>query len=251
MNSKIYLEQLSKELHKPFSKKFQRRHVRAEAKDSCWSMDLVIMIEWAGVNDGNKYMLNVVDVFTRFAFSRPMKTKTAVDTYAAFIDIVETSKRKPKSIWVDEGKEFYNSTFKTWMKHNNATMYSTYGEQKSVICERFNRTLKSEMWRHPSSSSYTNTLFCRIIIIMSMSASDSIHAIESQLANIETQLSKLDQKVEALEAKEQEKLTDQDKVNLTAWRQDKHDLHQKEHDLHQKEHDIRLSRQGQLYYLSP
>ena len=147
MNAKTYLEQLSKELHKPFSKKFQRRHVHAEAKDSCWSMDLVIMIEWAGVNDGNKYMLNVVDVFTRFAFSRPMKTKTAVDTYAAFIDIVETSKRKPKSIWVDEGKEFYNSTFKTWMKHNNATMYSTYGEQKSVICERFNRTLKSEMWR--------------------------------------------------------------------------------------------------------
>ena len=147
MNTKIYLDQLSKELHKPFSKKFQRRHVQAEAMDSCWSMDLVIMIEWASVNDGNKYMLNVVDVFTRFAFSRPMKTKTAIDTYAAFIDIVETSKRKPKSIWVDEGKEFYNSTFKTWMKHNNATMYSKWGEQKSVICERFNRTLKSEMWR--------------------------------------------------------------------------------------------------------
>ena len=139
-----YIKQLSKELHKPFSKHFPRRHVRAKSKDACWSMDLVDMQEWKEQNDGEKYMLNIVDVFSRYAFSRPMKTKTAIDTYAAFLDIMEKSGRKPKSLWTDEGKEFYNSIFKSWLTQNNATMYSTFGEHKSVICERFNRTLKTQ-----------------------------------------------------------------------------------------------------------
>ncbi len=73
---------------------------------------LVDMREWADDNDGYKYMLNAVDVFSRYAFSRPLKTKTAIDTFAAFIDMIEVSGRQPKALWVDEGKEFYNSVFK-------------------------------------------------------------------------------------------------------------------------------------------
>ena len=147
VNKEEYLKQLAEELHKPVRKKFPRLKIRSPAPDAIWSMDLADMGEWASVNDGTKYMLNVVDVFTRYAWSRPLKSKSAIDTFAAFIDIVETSKRKPKSMWVDKGKEFYNSVFKKWMQQNDATMYSTYGESKSVIVERFNRTLKTAMWK--------------------------------------------------------------------------------------------------------
>ena len=116
IDKKTYMDQLAKELHKPFSKKFPRRHTRAEGeKDSGWSCDLVDMKEWASDKVGYKYMLNCVDVFSRYAFSRPLKSKSGLDTFAAFVDIVTTSGRKPGALWVDEGNEFYNNIFKTWM----------------------------------------------------------------------------------------------------------------------------------------
>ena len=142
-----YMAAIAEELHRPVKKKFPRRSVRAKDKDTIWSMDLVDMSEWAKDNDNNKFMLTVVDVFTRFAWARPMKTKSGPDTFAAFIDIVESSKRQPKKIWVDRGAEFNNRIFKQWMKANDCVMYSTFGESKSVIVERFNRTLKTKMWQ--------------------------------------------------------------------------------------------------------
>jgi hypothetical protein len=107
---------------------------------------LVDMSEWSKENDGEKYMLTVVDVFTRYAWAKPMLSKSAIDTFAAFISIVEESGRKPSKIWVDLGKEFYHSIFNKWMAKNSCIMYSTFGESKSVIVERFNKTLKTKMW---------------------------------------------------------------------------------------------------------
>lgn len=141
-----YLKAIADELHKPVRKVKNFRTVRADFKDQVWSMDLVDMSEWKDENDGNKFLLTVVDVFTRFAWARPMKSKSAIDTFAAFISIVEESKRQPKKIWVDQGSEFYNSVFKKWMKAHSVEMYSTFGNSKSVIVERFNRTLKTKMW---------------------------------------------------------------------------------------------------------
>ena len=106
------------------------------------------MGEWKAENDGERYMLTIVDVFTRFAWARPMLTKSANDCFAAFIDVIDSSKRSPSKLWVDQGAEFYNSTFKKWMAAQKPVviMYSTFGESKSVIVERFNRTLKTKMW---------------------------------------------------------------------------------------------------------
>lgn len=144
-----YMKAIAEEIHRPVKKVFPRRKVHAALKDEVWSMDLVEMREWASDNDGEKYMLTVVDVFTRFAWARPMKTKTAIDTFAAFISIVSESRRQPRKIWVDQGSEFYNSVFKKWMAAQSppVVMYSTFGESKSVIVERWNRTLKTWMWR--------------------------------------------------------------------------------------------------------
>lgn len=142
-----FMAQLSRELHKPARKTFPRLKVRSRFKNEIWSCDLVEMGEWSAENDGYKYMLNVVDVFTRYAWSRPLKSKSALDTFAAFLDIIDTDKVKPKHLYVDQGKEFYNTYFKQWSKTNQSTMYSTFGESKSSIVERFNRTLKNAMWQ--------------------------------------------------------------------------------------------------------
>ena len=63
------------------------------------------------------------------------------------------SKRKPNKIWVDQGSEFYNNTFKDFLKINNIEMYSTYNEVKSVVAERFIRTLKNKIFKHMTAIS--------------------------------------------------------------------------------------------------
>ena len=57
-------------------------------------------------------------------------------------------RRKPNKIWVDQGGEFYNNLFKRFLKINNIEMYSTYNEGKSVVAERFIRTLKNKIFKH-------------------------------------------------------------------------------------------------------
>jgi len=144
---KEYLKQLAKELHKPAKKKFPRRSVIVAGKDDVWSCDLVEMQEWKDENDGFRYMLNAVDVFTKKAWSVPLKDKTGGAVTKAFEKIFEESKRMPKKLWVDQGGEFYNKELDKLRKKHSIIMYSTFGDHKSMIVERFNRTLKSRMWK--------------------------------------------------------------------------------------------------------
>jgi len=114
------------------------------------------MQEWSKLNKGFRYMLNVVDVFSKFAWSIPLKDKTGQTTLDAFKLIVKRSGRIPKYIWVDEGKEFYNKYMNEWMNENNIIRYSTHGEHKSAVVERFNRTLKGNMWKRFTAENSRN-----------------------------------------------------------------------------------------------
>ena len=114
------------------------------------------MQEWSNVNKGFRYMLNVIDVFSKFAWSIPLKDKTGKVTLDAFKQIVKESGRIPKYIWVDEGKEFYNKYMNEWLKENDITRYSTHGEHKSVVAERWNRTLKANMWKRFTAENTRN-----------------------------------------------------------------------------------------------
>jgi hypothetical protein len=142
-----YMRLLARELHKPARKTFERRKVVAYALNEVWSCDLVDLQEWAKENNGYRYILNAVDVFSRYAMSRPLKSKSAKDVLDAFLAIIKTEGRKPRKIWVDKGSEFYNLQFIKWTKSEKIELYSTYSESKSVIVERFNKTLKQNMWR--------------------------------------------------------------------------------------------------------
>jgi hypothetical protein len=85
-------------LHKPIRKKFQKQHVNIFEIDDTWGADLVEMQEWSKQNKGYRYMLNVIDVFTKFAWSIPLKDKTAKSVLDAFKLIVKESNRIPKHI---------------------------------------------------------------------------------------------------------------------------------------------------------
>ncbi len=98
------------------------------------------MGEWKKQNKGYKYMLNVIDVFSKYAWSIPMKNKTGLTTLEALRKIAKESGRIPKHLWVDRGLEFYNKDVKSWLKENNIIMYSTYSEHKSVVVERIQNT---------------------------------------------------------------------------------------------------------------
>lgn len=114
------------------------------------------MREWEKQNKGYKYMLNVIDVFSKYAWSIPMKNKTAETTLNAFKKIVKDSGRIPKHLWVDKGLDFYNKYMTEWLNENNIIRYSTYSEHKSVVVERFNRTLKEMMWKRFTAENTRN-----------------------------------------------------------------------------------------------
>ena len=124
--------------------------------DDVWAADLVEMQEWKNVNKGYCYILNVIDRFSKFAWSVPLKDKKSETVLDAFKYIVKISGRKPRYIWVDEGKEFYTKDMTDWLKDENITRYSTHGEHKSAIAERFNRTLKERMWHRFTAENTRN-----------------------------------------------------------------------------------------------
>ena len=70
-----------------------------------------------------------------------------------FKKILKESNRKPNKIWVDKGSEFYNNSFKKWLKDNDVEMYSIHSEGKSVIAEIFIRTLKNKIFKHMTAIS--------------------------------------------------------------------------------------------------
>jgi transposase InsO family protein len=147
INIKEYLNDLANELHAPQKKKYPTRMVYAPYKDHTWSCDLMDMSYYKDENDGYWMVLNCVDVFTRYAFAKPLKSKNAQDVLEAFKDICKESGRMPKFLYVDEGKEFKNKELDKWRKENDIGLYHTYSKQKSVIVERFNRTLRLIMMK--------------------------------------------------------------------------------------------------------
>ena len=92
-------------------------------------------------------------MFNKYAWVVPLEDKKGVSIVNAFQNILSNSKKKTNKIWVDQGSEFYNNAFKKWLKDNDISMYSTYNEGKSVVVERFIRTLKNKIYKHMTAIS--------------------------------------------------------------------------------------------------
>ena len=103
-------------------------------------------------NKGIKYLLCAIDLFSKYAFVVTLTDKKGTSITNAFNKIIKKSGKKPNKIWVDQGSEFYNHDFKKWLSDNDIGMYSTYNEGKSVVVERFIRTLKNKLYNHTTAT---------------------------------------------------------------------------------------------------
>ena len=101
---------------------------------------------------GIKYLYCVIDLLSRFAWVIGIKDKKGTSIVNGFQKIVDNSKRKPNKIWVDHGSEFYNKAFKDFLKRNDRVMYFAFNEGKSVVAERFIKTLKNKIYKHMTTA---------------------------------------------------------------------------------------------------
>ena len=99
-------------------------------------------------NKGFRFLLCVIHIFSKYAWLVPLKDKNGVSIVNAFQKILDKSERKPNKIRVDKGREFYNSSFKKWLKDKDIEMYSIHNEGKSVVAEKSIRTLKTKIYKH-------------------------------------------------------------------------------------------------------
>lgn len=125
---------------------FPRRSVLLKDIDDLWQADLIDMQAMSKVNNGNKYILAVIDCFSKFAWAIGLKQKNKQHVCQAFKKLLRSG-RIPKNLQTDLGKEFYNDQFKSIMNKANINHYSTYSTKKASIVERFIRTLKSKLYK--------------------------------------------------------------------------------------------------------
>jgi transposase InsO family protein len=136
-------------LHKPARKRYFRNQTIVGDIDRQWQADLVEKTKTSRQNNGNKYLLTVVDCFSKFAWVIPTKSKSANDVLDAFKKLFfNSAPRKPKLLQTDKGKEFVNSKVQTYLRSLGIKHFSTNSEMKASMVERFNRTINGLLERY-------------------------------------------------------------------------------------------------------
>lgn len=140
-------EQLVNELHRGVRSNFKRRRVVIKGINDLWTSDLAEMIPYAKFNSGYKYILVVMNCFTKFAYAEPLLTKTGKDVASAFEVILKRAGSAPKNLWTDQGKEYTARSFQNLLKKYAINFYFTYQTTKASLAERLLRTLKLRLWK--------------------------------------------------------------------------------------------------------
>ena len=153
--SSDWSQRLAEELHKPITRNVRKRRVISHGIDKIWAADLVEMQKYSKWNKGIKYLLMLIDVFSKYGWIVPLKDKKTESVTLAFVTIFKKSKRKPEKLWTDKGSEFISKHFKNFLKRHNITLYHTQNEEKSSVVERWNRTIKKRMWKMFSANNNT------------------------------------------------------------------------------------------------
>lgn len=139
--------QVVNEIHKQARKNFQRRSVILKGIGDLWQADLIDLQNYSKFNKGYKYILTIIDAFSKFAWVAPLKSKAKNDVKNAMEEILKNN-NTPKNLQTDMGKEFYNSEFKNLMKLYSINHYSTFSVKKASIVERLIRTLKTKLFKY-------------------------------------------------------------------------------------------------------
>jgi len=145
--------QLVYTLHRYAGKKYVRNKVFVSGIDEQWQADLVDLQSLEKYNDGYKYLMTCIDLFSKLAWAIPLKSKVSENIKNAFSEIFKTG-RKPEKLQTDAGTEFVNKQVQKFLKNENVEFFTTNSEMKASVVERFNRTLKEKMWKY---FTYKNT----------------------------------------------------------------------------------------------
>ena len=136
-------------LHKNARRRFSRNKTIVKGIDHQWQADLADLNDIVKYNDGYRYLLTVIDCFSKFGWAIPIKRKdadTLVDGFKTLFK--ESSPRLPERLQTDKGKEFLNSKVQELLRQNKIHHFVTQNETKAAMVERFNRTLKTKMFTY-------------------------------------------------------------------------------------------------------
>ena len=146
---KYLTNQASYSLHKPARKNLKRNPTVVGGIDHQWQADLADMQAISRFNKGAKYILTVIDIFSKFAWAIPVKNKGSKEMFAAFKTLFQKSDpRVPKKLQTDAGKEFLNSEVQNYLKSKGVAHFVSHSDKKAAVVERFNRTLKTHIWTY-------------------------------------------------------------------------------------------------------
>jgi transposase InsO family protein len=134
-------------LHKPVRKRFPHNPYTVTNIDDVWEMDLSDFNSLSKYNEGNKFLLNIIDVFSRYAWSVQLKDKTGASVTTALKILFKS--RQPLTLQSDKGTEFLNKSLQRYLKTQGVSFHTTHNPDiNGAIIERFNRTLKTRMYRY-------------------------------------------------------------------------------------------------------
>lgn len=135
-------------LHKQPKKPKPRNPTFAYNKRYQFQIDLIEIGQLAAANDNYRYLLTVIDIFTRYAFVRPLRNKTAPIFLESFKSIIDEAEQFPRKILADRGSEIKNKLFQNYCKQNNVHLLHSDNFIHAPFVERFNRTLKNLMYKY-------------------------------------------------------------------------------------------------------
>lgn len=133
-------------LHKPVRHKFRRNRVIVGGIDEQFQADLVDLQSLVKFNNGYRFLLTCIDIFSKFAWVIPLKDKSGKSILRAFKAIFKD--RKPQNLQSDKGTEFTNKLVQKYLKEIGVHFFTTNNDTKASVVERFNRTLKTKMWKY-------------------------------------------------------------------------------------------------------
>ena len=139
-NIKIFINEI---YSKPPKKNYPTNKTDVYYIDDIWSLDILDLKDYGPKNNrGYRYVLVVLDNFSKYGWTTPLKNKNAQTIKDSFENILINSKRKPNLIESDRGKEFYNIIFQDFLNKNDIKHYSRNSSYGAVFAERFNRTIR-------------------------------------------------------------------------------------------------------------
>ena len=146
-------------LHRRIVNKFKRKKTISPGKFFSIQADLVDYSKYAAKNDGFKWILTVLDIYTRYLYTFPLKNKGGEEVSKAFRKLFK--EYVPLSVYTDGGKEFKNTNVQSLFEEYNIRHIVPYSQLHCALLERWNRTLKTRIqkWMHSrGSTSYTKVL---------------------------------------------------------------------------------------------